>query len=493
MRSSANLPHPAASFDAAAFSPAGRRITVMGLGGFGGGVGVARWLAACGARVTVTDRAPADKLSTALAALSGLDLRLVLGEHREADFRDTDLLIVNPAVPDGNPFLAAARDAGVPITTEINLFVSRCRGRTVGVTGSVGKSTTVAMIEHALAQCGFARPEPTGDRAPAPRARGLRRVWLGGNIGASLLFDLPDISDEDVVILELSSFQLHRTPQVQWSPHVAAITNVAPNHLDWHASYDEYRDDKLNILRHQSATGEALIGPDAELIEIVKRLRSAHPRSAWHVSVGAGGRATAEALHPHRAADALPLPAGPLKLSAPGAHNQRNAALALAATGLLGVDPDRAAAALAGFAGLPHRLQRVVERDGVTYFNDSKSTTPEAALTAIHAFDEGVPLLVILGGYDKHVDLSPLARLAARRARFAACIGATGPAIADAIRAAGGRAELLDSLAEAVAACRAAARPGDVVLLSPGCASWGQFTDFRERGEVFTRLVSGDA
>lgn len=465
----------------------------MGLGGFGGGVGVARWLTSQGARVTVTDRAPADKLGPALAALAGYDIRLVLGEHRESDFRDTDLVIVNPAVPDGNPFLAAARDAGVPITTEINLFVTRCRATTVGVTGSVGKSTTVAMIEHALAECGFVRPIHAEGAALPPHLRGERRVWLGGNIGASLLSVLPDITADDVVILELSSFQLHRTPQAAWSPHIAAITNVSPNHLDWHASFDEYRDDKLNIFRHQSASGEALIGDDAGLVEQVRFLRSEHPRGAWRIAVDSAGLAAARALHARCVADAVPLPSTPLRLSAPGAHNQRNAALALAATGLIGVTPDAAAAALERFAGLPHRLQRIAERGGVTYFNDSKSTTPEAAITAIAAFDGEVPLLVILGGYDKHVDLSPVAQLAARRARFVACIGATGPTLAEGVRAAGGRAEMLGSLAEAVAACRANARPGDIILLSPACASWGQFSDFRERGEAFTRLVTGDA
>jgi UDP-N-acetylmuramoylalanine--D-glutamate ligase len=177
-----------------------------------------------------------------------------------------------------------------------------------------------------------------------------------------------------------------------------------------------------------------------------------------------------------------------LRLVVPGRHNLENAAAALTVAHLAGVPTEAALAALAQFEGLPHRLQRVATIDGVTYFNDSKSTTPQAAITAMTAIES--PLLVILGGYDKGIDLAAAAECAARRARYAACIGVTGLTIAAAIRASGGRAEVLPDVASAVAACKANAREGDVVLLSPACASWDQFEDYRQRGDAFVTAVT---
>lgn len=449
-----------------------KRVTVMGLGSFGGGVGVSRWLAAQGARVTITDLADETKLANSLREVAGSAARLVLGRHDEADFRDADLVVANPAVPDSSQFLTAAREVGVPITTEINLFVERCRATCVGVTGSVGKSTTTAMVDHVL------------------REAGGRKVWMGGNIGASLLDDLPSISQRDIVVLELSSFQLHRTPAVRWSPQIAAVTNIVPNHLDWHGTLDAYLHDKLNIFAFQESAGEVIVGDSAPLIEAVAQRRNTHPHTFWRTGLTPEQTPIAAPVGAAPAAkDRAPLRWDALELAIPGRHNRENAAVALAIAHLLGVDSDVAQRAIGSFAGLPHRLQRVAVRDGVTYYNDSKSTTPEAAITAIRAFGDQTPLLLILGGYDKHIDLAPAAVLAARRARFAACIGQTGPTMARLVREAGGCAEVIDSFESAVAECRRRATAGDVVLLSPACASWGMFTDYRERGDTFARLV----
>jgi UDP-N-acetylmuramoylalanine--D-glutamate ligase len=176
-----------------------------------------------------------------------------------------------------------------------------------------------------------------------------------------------------------------------------------------------------------------------------------------------------------------------VQLAIPGRHNRENAAAALTVAHVLGIESDRAVAALATFEGLEHRLQRVAVRDGVTYYNDSKSTTPEAAITAMNAID--APLLIILGGYDKGSDLTAAAEVAAGRTRFAACIGKTGSTFVEAIRTAGGQAELFADLPTAVAACRQCARPGDAVLLSPACASWDMFPDYRVRGDEFKKRV----
>jgi UDP-N-acetylmuramoylalanine--D-glutamate ligase len=437
----------------------GKRVTVMGLGRFEGGVAVTRWLCAQGARVLVTDRDPAEKLEASLKQIDGLDVALRLGGHDAADFANADVVVVNPAVPESSPYLAAARAKGVPITTEINLFLERCRARTVGITGSVGKSTTTSMVAHAL-----------------ERSLRGRRILLGGNIGRSLLDELPALSADDIVVLELSSFQLERTPPIRWSPHVAVLTNLSPNHLDWHGSFDAYAAAKMNIAKFQSADDFFVVGDDVKMPHV----QSAAQR--W--TFGADSRAWS------RAADGRRVEWPDVRLEIPGRHNVVNAAAALTVAHVLGADAKLASASLASLAALPHRLERVATVDGVTYYNDSKATTPEAAITAIESID--APLLLILGGYDKGSDLTPVAELAAARARFSACVGKTGPALLAGIRERRGRAEFFETFEDAVAACRREAQRGDTVLLSPACASWGMFEDYRQRGDVFRRLVTRD-
>jgi UDP-N-acetylmuramoylalanine--D-glutamate ligase len=448
----------------------GKRVTVMGLGRFGGGAGVTRWLAARGARVLVTDTQPPERLVRSLEQIADCGVELRLGGHDERDFRQTDLLVVNPAISDGNRFVQAARAAGVPITTEINLLVERCPARCIGVTGSVGKSTVTAMIGHVLEQ-----------------ACQDCRVWIGGNLGGSLLEALPEIGAEDLVVLELSSFQLERTPLVHWSPHVAVVTSIVPNHLDWHGSFSAYVAAKLNIVRFQEPGRDWIVISDQPELRRHFEALFGDLAGIWRYRLdGQTPSAACQTTSASEFDDRRQRWEG-LLLSIPGRHNLENAAAAATVAHLLDVPPATVSAALASFPGLPHRLQRVCVREGVEYYDDSKSTTPEAAIMAMNAI--AGPLLLILGGYDKGSDLSPVAQVAAARARFSACVGATGPRIVELIRAAGGQAEYFEGFAQAVAACRDRAQPGDAVLLSPACASWDMFEDYRQRGEVFARLV----
>jgi len=428
---------------------AGKRVTVMGLGRFGGGLGVTRWLASRGARVLVTDLEPASKLREAVGALDGLvregSVTLRLGEHREEDFGGCDVLVANPAVarPWENRFISAARDAGAVVTTEIGLVVERLpdRRRAVGVTGSAGKSTTSAMIAHALAACGA-------------------RTHLGGNIGGSLLGSLGGMGPEDYVVLELSSAMLHWLEG--WSPGTAVVTNVSPNHIDWHGSLEHYIASKKRILARQAPGDGAVLGPtlgDWETAPGVRRL------------VVDGGTMVGG-------------------LAIPGGHNALNAAVACAAVGIAGgaTDAERVREALRTFAGLPHRLRLLGEREGVRYFDDSKSTTPEATLLALRAFEERDELArvhLIAGGYDKGSDLSPVATRARSVAGLYA-IGVTGPSLA---AGAGERGLLCGTLEGAMEEIERRARPGDIVLLSPGCASWDQFENFEQRGRMFAALA----
>jgi UDP-N-acetylmuramoylalanine--D-glutamate ligase len=431
----------------------GRRVVVMGLGHFGGGIAVTRWLVEQGAQVTITDSKSAADLAESLSRLDGLPVRQRLGGHDPADLDGCELLVVSPAVPkDKSEFVREAVRRGIPLSSEMNLFIERCPAkRVVGITGSAGKSTTTAMIGSIL--------------TTASEAGALPRVWLGGNIGHSLLGDLQTMSSEDLVVLELSSFQLEDLGALRWSPPIAVITNIQPNHLDRHGTLEAYADAKMNLVRYQSADGVVFVHEGED--EVARRV----------TAVGAGARLR-RVTFPQEFASHLRLP---------GRHNRDNAAAAIAVARALGVADELIKRGIEAFTGLPHRLEFVAERDGVRYYNDSKSTTPESTRIALEAFDE--PVVMLVGGYDKKIPLDGISRQLAARAKLTICYGQTGPAFHREITAAGGRAERADSFEDAVAKARAAAVPGDVVVLSPACASYDMFSNYEERGALFRQYV----
>lgn len=469
----------------------GKRITVMGLGRFGGGVGVTRYLVAQGADVVLTDSLSAEDLRDSLAQLAGLGFRTRLGGHDTKDFTDADLIVVNPAVDQrANAYLDAARARGVPTTSEMRLLIDALRARnanrTVGITGSAGKSTTTAMISHILDKT-LSRSEAPAGTAPAEPPR----VWTGGNLGGSLLAQLPRIRPHDWIVLELSSFMLEdmrharlasagdADPRLRlrdlgawrpWSPHIAVVTNLANNHLDRHGTMEAYALAKQEVFENQSSHDHAIVGSP-----IFRNLLTPRTSRVTWLDTFTNGAKTPE-----------------IKLLIPGSHNVTNARLAIDTAVAAGIDRADAAAALADFAGLPHRLQFVCEHAGVRYFNDSKATTPDSAELGLRSFEPGIVHL-IAGGYDKKSDLTPFARLAGERCRAIYTIGATGDAIASAAQSVAGasgcevvRAGTLDA---ALAATVTRVRVGDVVLLSPACASYGQFTHFEARGAAFVEAV----
>jgi len=426
----------------------GKRVTVVGLGRFGGGIGATRWLCRQGAKVTVSDSADAEQLADAIRAIDGCGATLHLGGHVENDFVAADLLVVSPAVPRDHSLVAAAERAGVARTTEINLFLQRCEAPIVGVTGSVGKSTTTAMVGSILA--------------------GSFTTHVGGNIGRSLLEELPAIRAEHVVVLELSSFQLEDLPLVGIGPRVAVVTNLAPNHLDRHGTMAAYADAKKNIFRFQSPQDVLVLNrADAEVASWVDEARG-------HV----------ELFEP------APDQRHAFGLAVPGAHNQADAQAAWAAAKQFGVERPAAADALRGFKGLPHRLQLVADRNGVRYYNDSKCTTPAGAVVALEAF-ETRRTIIIAGGYDKHVSFEQLGAVIAARAKALVATGATREQIVAAVPPAadGPTIERADDLPAAVRQAKRLAGPGDVVLLSPACASFDAFVNYEQRGDLFTRIV----
>jgi UDP-N-acetylmuramoylalanine--D-glutamate ligase len=416
----------------------------MGLGRHGGGVGAARYLAVRAARVTISDRATRESLAESLALLA--DVRIAawhLGGQDEADFRTAEVVVVNPAVRPDHPGLQIASEAGAVLTSEIELFLRACPARVMGVTGSNGKSTTCAMLAAIMAAAGY-------------------RTWLGGNFGGSLLADLDAMTREDRVVLELSSFQLAHLGQCVPMPSVAVVTNCVPNHLDWHGDFDAYRRAKRRIIDEQTAGSLSVLnGADAQT-------------ASWAV--------------PERTRFAWPLERIP-PLAVPGLHNRHNAACAAAAAEAAGACDAAICKALASFQGLSHRQQFVAEVAERRFFNDSKSTSPQATLAALAAIDG--PLWLLAGGYAKGAPFDELARAIVTRTRGMGLFGAAREQLASCVRSHGEHCRVFqtDHLADALEWCWRQSAAGDAIVLSPACASHDQFRDFVARGETFCRLV----
>ncbi|MCA9080799.1 MAG: hypothetical protein KDA58_09585 [Planctomycetaceae bacterium] len=422
---------------------AGKRVTVMGLGRFGGGLGVVRFLLSHSAAVTLTDLLPKQDLVESLDQIKVDQLRhLRLGGHDVADFTDADLVIVNPAVRPGNKFVDAAITAGVPISTELNLFWSLQRGRVAAVTGTVGKSTTSALLAHILRETGHS-------------------VRLGGNIGGSLLSEVDQIGPADWTVLELSSFQLERLRPLRPRPEVALCTNFFANHLDWHGTLEHYRQAKQVLAESMTANQLIVAPPGSEILH-------------WPTA------ARCLAAEPFIAESPLP-----------GAHQQQNLSLvATVCREVFGLNDDRIRAACRTFVPLPHRLERLPDLNQRQFWNDSKATTPEAAIEALQAFPQ--PIRLIAGGADKGVDLTALAAAIGKHAASVSLLGATTNTLADLLAQQGASLPIsrADSLSEAVELQWRLSQPGDVILLSPGCASFGEFRNYEDRGNAFRVCVT---
>ncbi|MBN1443334.1 MAG: UDP-N-acetylmuramoyl-L-alanine--D-glutamate ligase [Planctomycetes bacterium] len=461
----------------------GRKVTVMGLGLFGGGRGVTEFLCRHGAEVTVTDLRSEEQLEPTLKEMRHLPARWVLGRHDESDFLGADLVIPSPAVPRTADLIKACRARSIPLETETNLFLKHCRGRICAVTGSNGKTTTTSLIGRMAAE-----------RWP--------EVLVGGNLGRSLLPQVDAIAPEDWVVLELSSFQLEDMRGLSRRPEVSVLTNLAPNHLDRHLTYESYVEAKREILGPAPPPGVAVLNAEDALarswaqgtsrrIVYFGRTGRVRPRAAG-VWVDESGQVAASG--PGRAEEVL-FSAGDLQLRGP--FNLLNAAAAAAAALSMGLAPDEILRAVRSFRPVEHRLEVVLRRDGVEYINDSIATTPESTIAALEALRPSV--LLICGGASKGCSFARLARSIAANTREVFLIGATAREIESEIEKArrppSDRPVLHRSgtLEAAVRAARQRARSGDCVILSPACASYDQFTNFEQRGRRFKDLVLAES
>jgi UDP-N-acetylmuramoylalanine--D-glutamate ligase len=478
----------------------GKKITLMGLGLLGRGLGDARFLAAAGADLIITDLKTEAELAPSIAALAdvrgpdGAPASIVyhLGEHRREDFEGRDFILRAPNAPLDSPFLARARSHGVPVEMDASLFVKLCREKfsgagasvhgsagargvtIVGITGTRGKSTTTHLI-YEMVRAAFA----SGASTDVPR----RGVYLGGNERDTATLPLIEkVVAGDIVILELDSWQLQGFDEGRVSPAVAVWTNFMPDHMNYyHGDMDRYFADKAAIVRFQRAGSDDLfIAPR----EIKERVES---------KFFAGGALPGNWVAPADLSDIADW-----EIALPGEHNRANAACAVAAARALGVSDEIIKKVLKTFTGLPGRLELLGEKNGVAYYNDSNSTTPDATIAALRALvgssspkTAGRPIVLIAGGNDKELDFAALARELAdmhvKKSLKAVVLfeGKASEKLKALLPVDFPAPTMAATMPAAFEAARALAAPGDIILLSPGATSFGIFKNEYDRGDQF--------
>ena len=452
-----------------------RKVAVVGLGL--SNRAVVRYLSRRGARLVGFDQKPASELGAVADELAALGTTLRLGpDYLDRLDDDWDAVVLTPGMRKDHPVLERLRRRGVPFYSEIGLVFSLCRGRIVGITGSSGKTTTTTLIGEML-------------------KAGPRPVYVGGNIGQPLLEVAEDIPADAWVVLELSSFQLEMLDR---SPAVAVVTNVTPNHLDIHGTMEAYTAAKERIFRFQGPDDLTVLNldnpPTARMARDVPgrvllfSRRRPVPAGAWlegdQLMLGGIGRQVPDPVRLCRRAE-VPLL---------GDHNVENVLAAAATAAACGIDVAAIRAVATGFRGVPHRLELVGEWNGVRYYNDSIATSPARAAAGIRAME--APVVLIAGGYDKKLPFDELAEAVCGPVRVLILLGKTASKIEAAVREHAARTgaplpELVHvgSLEAAVAEAADRARPGEVVLLSPACASYDMFPNFEVRGRRFAELV----
>ncbi len=452
----------------------GKRVTVMGLGLFGGGVGAVKYLASQGADVTVTDLKSAEELSTSLKRLDNLPVKFKFGKHDEEDFVNVDMLVVSPAVPDDSKFLEIAFKNNIRIDSELSIFFRLCPAPVIGITGSNGKSTTTSLLGEMLKEAGI-------------------KTWVGGNIGVSLLGNLDEIKPDDVVVLEISSFQLEYLARIEMSPHISIVTNIAPNHLDRHKTMENYIGTKKAIIHYQQEDDYAILNYDDPTLK--KWEGKSKGRHLWFSATkelehGAFLKNNEIIFNHNSKRTVIPCPT---QINIKGIHNWQNIMAASYAATLMHADVESIKNTITGFTGLEHRLEYVQTINEVQYYNDSKATTPEAAIAGIKAFNS--PTILIAGGYDKKVSLHQFAQECVRNTKCVILIGETANTIQKLIQdikreKTKPEVYMAASLEESVKKASEVAKSGDIILLSPACASFGMFANYEERGKRFKALVS---
>ncbi|MCI0545734.1 MAG: UDP-N-acetylmuramoyl-L-alanine--D-glutamate ligase [Candidatus Rokubacteria bacterium] len=446
------------------------RQTVAVVGLARSGVAAARLVRAVGGQVLASDAAPRPELSPEALALEGLGCRLWTGGHPAEAFAGATLVVVSPGVPLDIGALAAARSRGLPVIGELELAWRTMESDVIAVTGTNGKTTTTALCGELLR----AQPRP---------------VLVGGNIGTPLSGHALQFPPDGLVVAETSSFQLETTDR--FHPRVAAVLNVTPDHLDRHETFARYAAAKARIFAHQEPADCAVLNADdPETVALAGRTRADVLWFSRRRALDRGvfvleGRVMAKLSGPAEAICAV------TDIPLRGPHNVENVLAAAACARWTGMAPEVIRQGIVAFRGVPHRIERVSDHGGVSFYNDSKGTNVASTIKALESFAE--PVVLIAGGKGKGQDFAPLAAAAHGRVRHAVLIGEDRERLRAALAPAGIPLSEARSMEDAVRAATAVARAGDVVLLSPACASFDMFRDFEHRGEVFTAAVRAQA
>ncbi len=427
----------------------GKRVTLMGLGLLGRGVGDAEFLAPLVKELIVTDKKTEEELASSLQRLEKFsNIRYTLGEHKVEDFQNVDLVIKAAGVPLDSPYIAEAKKNNIPVRMSTDLFAELAGVPIVGVTGTRGKSTTTHLIAHILKHAG-------------------KEVLLGGNVrGVSTLSELSKITADTIAVLELDSWQLQGFGETKISPNIAVFVTFMPDHMNYYkGNMEAYFADKANIFLNQTPEDVFIVGD-----QVAPFLREyGYEKKVAGKTIIAGIKNIPKQW----------------KLRIPGEHNRYNAGLAIAATDALGVDTDVICEAVASFEGVEGRLQLVRELNGVKIYNDNNATTPDATIAGLRAFGKNV--ILIAGGADKGLDMSALIAEIEKRCKKVLLLAGTGT---EKMKNELPDAQVFDSLDSAVKAATAAAVKGDTILFSPAFASFGMFKNEYERNDQFLKIIS---
>lgn len=442
----------------------GKRLLILGLARQG--KALARFATEAGAAVTITDLRPPEKLRDILDELSGLDIRYVLGEHPMELVDETDILAISGGVPLEAPLVQAAQAKGIPITNDSLEFTRRTPTAVIGITGSAGKTTTTALTGVMSQVAG-------------------RRTWVGGNIGRPLIADLDKMEPDDVVVQELSSFQLEIWDR---SPHIATVLNITPNHLDRHKTMKAYTNAKANILRYQTAADiSVLCADDPGSLALSAIVRGKLRLFSLNNAVTEGAMVKDGRILIRNGAEKEICRVEDVQLR--GRHNLLNVLAATTLADSAGIPADAIAHAIRTFTGVEHRLELVRVRRGVQWINDSIATAPERAMAALKAFSE--PVVLLAGGRDKAMEWDAWAEMVTQRVKSVILFGDLASMLAEKLSEHNHPDfRQVSTVTEAVEVAAGTAVSGDIVLLSPGGTSYDAFQDFEARGRLFRQLVN---
>lgn len=422
----------------------------MGLGLHGGGIGTVRYMAERGARLMVTDLRTKKELAPSLKALFRIKgITWILGRHRKQDFLTADLIVKNPGVPPSSPYLAVARKNKIPITSDIGIFFNTCPCRVVGVTGTRGKSTTAYLIWKFL-------------------KTKHKRVFLGGNIRKSVLEFLPHLKKSDLVVLELSSFQLEDLVREKKSPAIAVMTNIYRDHLNWHKNFGNYISAKSNIFKFHKHSDFLFINPDDRILHTVAK------------------KALSKVIQPRLSPSLYTIVDKKL-----GKHYRSSIGLAVAVAKNFGVGDRAIDKVLAAFKGLEGRQEHVATVQGINFINDTTATSPDAVVAALNRFRPIVgnkKLILIAGGQDKRLDFKKMTQEIKKSVDILILLPGTATEKIKK-RMVNGKWQMAYPMKEAVRKAYVVAQKGDYVVFSPGAASFGLFLNEFDRGAQFVKEV----